>query len=169
MQQPHKINCVCTFCLGEAMNKELFMKEAIKLAEKAALVGEVPVGAVVVRDEEIIARASNRRIGSQKTAAHAEMIAIKMANKKLGTWILEDCDIYVTLEPCPMCAGAIMQARMRKVYFGAFDKKAGALGSVLNLYEHAGFNHYPEAEGAVLERECSELLTGFFKKLRNKE
>lgn len=142
------------------------MKEAIKLAKKAESLGEVPIGAVIVYDGKIIGRGYNKRKKTEKTAAHAEMIAINQANKHIGSWRLEDCDIYVTLEPCPMCSGAIFQARMRKIYYGADDPKAGALGSKYNLFDVDGLNHYCEYEGHILEDECSELLKSFFKNLR---
>ena len=151
------------------MEKEQFMLEAIKQARKAESQGEVPVGAVIVYDGKIIARGYNKRKKREETTSHAEIEAIKKANKVIGSWRLEDCDLYVTLEPCPMCAGAILQARMRKVYFGAYDPKAGALGSLFNLYEVKNLNHYPEVEGGLMEEECGRMLTGFFRNMRNKK
>ncbi len=151
------------------MEKEKYMKEAIKQAKAAAAKGEVPVGAVIVYEGKIIARGYNRRKKQEKTTSHAEIEAISKANKVIGSWRLEDCDMYVTLEPCPMCAGAILQARMRKVYFGAYDPKAGALGSLFNMYEIEDFNHYPEVEGGIMAEECGEMLTAFFRNMRNKK
>lgn len=142
------------------------MKKAIAEARKAALNNEVPVGAVIVRDGKIIARSGNKRVKNEVTASHCEMKVIEKANRKLGTWRLDDCDLYVTLEPCPMCAGTILQARIRRVYFGAYDPKAGAMGSLFNLFNVRGLNHYPEIQGGILEEECSELLSSFFKELR---
>ena len=155
--------------LGDVMNKEEYMKEAIKQARKAVEKGEVPVGAVIVHEDRIIARGYNKRKQQEKTISHAEIDAIAKANKVIGSWRLEECDMYVTLEPCPMCAGAIQQARMRKVYFGAYDPKAGALGSLFNLYEIKDFNHYPEVEGGILQDECGEMLTAFFSNMRKKK
>ena len=150
-------------------HKQKYMKEALKLAKKAEKEGEVPVGAVIVYDDKIIAKGYNRRKKEETTDSHAEMIAIKKANKKLGSWRLEDCDIYVTLEPCPMCAGTIIQARIANVYYGAKDVKAGAFGSVFDITQVEGLNHYPHVEGGILEEQCSNILTDFFKKLREKE
>lgn len=144
------------------------MREAIKQAKKAEQIDDVPVGAVIVLDGKIIARGYNKRTRNEQTADHAEMIAIRKACKKVGSWRLEDCTMYVTLEPCPMCAGAIFQSRIKRVVFGASDLKAGALGSKMDLFSIEGLNHYPEIEGGILEEECSQLLKQFFKKLRNK-
>ena len=144
------------------------MKEAIKQAKKAEQIDDVPVGAVIALDGKIIARGYNKRTRNEQTADHAEMIAIRKACKKVGSWRLEDCTMYVTLEPCPMCAGAIFQSRMKRVVYGARDLKAGALGSKMDLFSIEGLNHYPEIEGGILEEECSRLLKQFFKKLRNK-
>ena len=151
------------------MDKEKYMRAAIAQAKKAIEKGEVPVGAVIVYNGRIIARGYNKRKKQEKTMSHAEMDAIAKANKVIGSWRLEECDMYVTLEPCPMCAGAIQQARMRKVYFGAFDPKAGALGSLFNLYEIENFNHYSEVEGGILKEECGEMLTAFFQNMRKKK
>ena len=142
------------------------MKMAIREARKAAERQEVPVGAIIVYQDKVIARSGNVRIRNEKTASHCEMAVIEKANKKLGSWRLDDCELYVTLEPCPMCAGTILQARIRKVCFGAYDRKAGALGSVFNLFSVEGLNHYPEIQGGILEEECSSMLTEFFRQLR---
>lgn len=142
------------------------MKEAIKEAKKAWKIDEVPVGAVIVKDDMIIARAHNLKEKKQMVTSHAEVEAIHKAAKKLGTWHLEECDIYVTLEPCPMCASAIQQSRMQHVYFGAYDPKGGAIESLLHLYEIKGFNHYPYVTGGVLEEECAQLLKDYFKSKR---
>lgn len=141
------------------------MKEALNLAALAAENGEVPVGAVVVKDDEIVGRGYNRREGDKNALAHAEMIAIDEACRTLGGWRLWQCDLYVTLEPCPMCAGAIINSRIRKVYFGASDLKNGSLGSVINLVD-LPYNHKPEILSGILEEECSSLLSKFFKNLR---
>lgn len=142
-----------------------FMREAINQAASAAEQGEIPVGAVVVKNNRIISFGKNRRETDKSAIAHAEIEAIEAACKELGGWRLEDCDLYVTLEPCPMCAGAIINSRIRRVYFGAFDKKAGACGSVINLFE-GGFNHRPEVYSGIMENECSLLLKAFFNNLR---
>ena len=144
------------------------MRRAIAEARKAEKIDEVPVGAVIVYQEKIIARAYNKRVSSQLTASHAEMLAIQKANKVLNSWRLDDCDLYVTLEPCPMCAGAIHQSRIGRVFYGAPDPKAGFMGSKANIFEVKGLNHYPEITGGILEEECSMLLKDFFKKIRNK-
>ena len=145
------------------------MKRAIELAQIAASVGEVPVGAVVVKRNtgEIVGEGYNKRETDKSPLAHAEIEAIKNASEKLGGWRLLDCEIYVTLEPCPMCAGAIINSRIERVVFGAFDKKAGSCGSVGNLFE-LPYNHFPEIEGGIMEEECSQLLSEFFKELRNR-
>lgn len=145
---------------------ELFMLEAMKQAKKAKLIDEVPIGCVIVKDGCIIARGHNLREKKQISTAHAEIIAIEKACKKLKTWRLEDCDLYVTLEPCPMCSGAILQARIKRVIYGATDPKGGCIESCMNMYEIHGFNHYPEVNSGVLEEECSQLLKEFFKKKR---
>lgn len=145
------------------MNNEKWMKEAIKQAKKAAQKDEVPIGCVIVKDDQIIARAYNKREMKQCSTAHAEILAIEKACKKLGSWRLEDCDLYVTLEPCPMCSGAIIQSRIRNVIFGAYDPKGGCMGSNMNINDVRGFNHYPDIEGGILQDECSRLLKEFFK------
>ncbi|MDD6485020.1 MAG: tRNA adenosine(34) deaminase TadA [Clostridiales bacterium] len=148
---------------------EKFMKEAIKRAKKAADMGETPVGAIIVRDGKIIASGYNRRETKKNALLHAEITAIDRACKKLGGWRLIGCDMYVTLEPCPMCAGAIINSRIENLYFGAFDKKAGCAGSVKNLFEPGIFNHNVNVEGGILEEECRGLLTDFFRNLRRKK
>ncbi len=147
--------------------KEKFMKEALKQAEKAYKKLEVPVGAVIVKDNKIIARAYNQKETKNDTTNHAEIMAIKKASKKLGSWRLLDCEMYVTLEPCSMCAGAIIQSRIKKVYIGAMDEKTGACGSVLNLFEDYKFNHKVEVETGVLKDECEGILKKFFRELRD--
>ena len=146
-----------------------FMKEALKQARKAGKIGEVPIGCVIVQDGQIIARGYNRRNTDKTTLAHAELAAIKKASKAVGDWRLEDCTLYVTLEPCQMCAGAIVQARMKRVVAGAMNPKAGCAGSVLNLLQVERFNHQVEFEHGVLEEECSKVLQDFFKQLRKKK
>ena len=142
-----------------------FMKAALKLAKKAADLGEVPVGAVVVQNDKIIARGYNRREIDQNGLAHAELIAIQKACKKLHSWRLEDCTLYVTLEPCPMCAGAIVNTRIKRVVIGAKDPKGGAMGGVCNLLDYP-WNHHPIVDEGILEEECSKVLKDFFKDLR---
>lgn len=146
--------------------KEYFMKEALKEAEKAYKKLEVPVGAIIVKDEKIIARAYNQKESKTDTTKHAEILAIQKASKKLKSWRLIDCEMYVTLEPCTMCAGAIINSRIKKVYIGAMDEKTGAVGSVLNLFEDYKFNHKPEVEKGILKEDCESLLKQFFKELR---
>jgi len=149
--------------------EEKFMKEALKEARKAYNKEEVPVGAVIVKDGEIIARAHNLKESKKDTTNHAEILVIQKASKKLGAWRLEDCDMYVTLEPCSMCAGALIQSRIRKVYIGTMDYKTGACGSILNLFEDFTFNHKVEFETGVLKQECEKILQDFFKQLRVKK
>ena len=146
--------------------EEKFMKEALKEAQKAYNKLEVPVGAVIVKDGKIIARAYNQKEEKHDTTNHAEILAIKKASKKIESWRLTDCDMYVTLEPCSMCAGALIQARIRKVYIGANDEKTGACGTVLNLLEDYDFNHKVEVQRNVLKEECENILKKFFKELR---
>jgi tRNA(adenine34) deaminase len=148
---------------------EKYMKEAIKQAKKAYALGEVPIGCVIVYENRIIARGYNRRTVDKNTLAHAEILAIRKACKKMEDWRLEDCTMYVTLEPCPMCSGAIVQARMKRVVMGCMNPKAGFAGSVLNLFEMDGLNHQVERTIGVLEEECSEMMKGFFKELREKK
>ncbi|MDE5965152.1 MAG: tRNA adenosine(34) deaminase TadA [Eubacterium sp.] len=149
------------------MNNE-FMKRAIELARLSALEGEVPVGAVVVKDDEIVGEGRNRRELGKNALYHAELEAIDNACKKLGGWRLWQCDLYVTLEPCPMCAGAIINSRMKKVYYGAKDLKAGSFGSIVN-FNDIPYNHKPEIIDGIMAEECSALLTDFFKKLREQK
>lgn len=145
---------------------EKYMKEAIKQAKKGKLLGEVPIGCVIVYKDEIIGRGYNRRNTDKSTLAHAEITAIKKASKKMADWRLEGCTLYVTLEPCQMCSGAIVQARIPKVVMGCRNPKAGCGGSVLNILQEPKFNHQVEITEGVLEKECSALLTDFFKELR---
>ncbi len=147
---------------------EIFMRQAILLAQEAAAEGEVPVGAVVVKDGRVVGTGRNRRETGKNALCHAELEAIDQACKTLGGWRLWQCELFVTLEPCPMCAGAIINARIPRVVFGARDKKAGSCGSVVNLFE-LPYNHQPELVSGVLEEECAKLLTDFFQKLRNKK
>lgn len=149
--------------------EEKYMKAALKEARKAYALEEVPIGCVIVRDDKIIARGYNRRNTEGNTLAHAELAAIRKASKKTGDWRLEDCTMYVTLEPCQMCAGAIVQSRMKKVVIGSMNPKAGCAGSILNLLQMAEFNHQVEIEKDVLREECSAMLSGFFRELREKK
>ena len=144
---------------------EIFMREALALAREAAAAGEVPVGCVIVREGEIIGRGRNRREEKQSTLSHAETEAIREANRFLDSWRLEDCALYVTLEPCPMCAGAILNARIPKVFYGARDSAMGACGGVLNLFME-DFPHRPALVGGILAEECREVLADFFRTLR---
>ena len=148
------------------MNKEDYMKIALKEAEKAYNELEVPVGAIIVKEGKIIARAYNEKEKKHDTTKHAEILAIQKASKKLKSWRLNDCDMYVTLEPCSMCAGALIQSRIRKVYIGTMDEKTGSCGSVLNLLEDYKFNHKVEIENNVCKEECEKILKDFFKNLR---
>ncbi len=148
---------------------EKYMKAAMKQAKKAYQLDEVPIGCVIVQNEKIIARGYNRRNTDKNTLAHAELSAIRKASKKTGDWRLEDCTMYVTLEPCQMCAGAIVQSRLKKVVIATMNPKAGCAGSVLNLLQMAQFNHQVEIEQGVLETECSEMLSSFFRQLREKK
>ena len=143
-----------------------FMKAAVKQAEKAESIGEVPIGCVIVREGKIVARGYNRRMTDKSTLAHAEITAIRKACRKAGDWRLEDCTLYVTLEPCPMCAGAIVQARIPRVVFAARNPKAGCAGSVLDLLHVDGFNHQVETEAGIMGEECSEMMSAFFRRLR---
>ena len=144
---------------------EEYMAQALTLAREAAAAGEVPVGCVIVRDGQVVGRGRNRREERQRTSSHAEMEAIAQANEVLGTWRLEDCALYVTLEPCPMCAGAILNARIPRVYYGARDRAMGACGGVLNLFME-DFPNRPALVGGVLEAACREVLEAFFRDLR---
>ena len=146
-------------------SKERFMREALKQAQKAYQKGEIPVGAVIVKDDKIIARAYNEKEEKQDATKHAEITAIKKASKKLGTWRLNDCEMFVTLEPCCMCAGALIQSRIKKVYIGAMDDKAGACGSIINLFRYE-FNHKVEVDTGMLQPKCEKILKDFFIELR---
>ena len=149
------------------MEQEYFMQQALALAQEAAVHGEVPVGCVIVRNGEIVGRGRNQREEKQAAVSHAEMEAIAQANAALGSWRLDECDLYVTLEPCPMCAGAILNARVSRVYFGARDREMGACGGVMNLFME-DFPHPPALVGGVLEEECARVLQDFFRGLRKK-
>lgn len=148
---------------------ERFMKEAIRQARKAYAIGEVPIGCVIVYEGRVIARGYNRRTIDKNTLAHAELLAIRKASRKLDDWRLEDCTMYVTLEPCQMCSGAIIQARIPKVVVGCMNPKAGCAGSILNLLDVPQFNHQAELVTGVLEEECSQMMKDFFKELREKK
>lgn len=143
------------------------MKEALKEAKKAYAIKEIPVGCVIVKDGKVISRGYNKRETLQDVTLHAEIIAIKKACKKLGSWRLEDCDMYVTLEPCPMCSGAIIQSRIKNLYIGAYDPKTGAAGSVLDLFNYS-FNHKVNVYKEILIEDCSMIIKDFFKQLRKK-
>lgn len=149
--------------------EEKYMKEAVKQAKKAAAIGDVPIGCVIVSDDKIIARAYNQRNKKKTTLAHAELLAIQKASKKIGDWRLEGCTMYITLEPCQMCAGAIVQARIPKVVIGAMNPKAGCAGSVLNILQVEAFNHQVEIETGILGEECSQMMSEFFRELRKKK
>jgi len=146
---------------------EKFMKQAIKQAKKAYAIGEVPIGCVIVHDGKVIGRGYNRRTIDKNTLAHAEIQAIRKACKKMNDWRLEECTMYVTLEPCQMCSGAIVQSRMTKVVIGCMNPKAGCAGSILNLLQMEEFNHQVELEIGVLGEECSQMMKSFFKELRD--
>lgn len=148
---------------------EQFMQEAISEALKAEQIGEVPIGAIIVVDDQIVSRAHNLRESEQRSIAHAELLAIDEACKATGSWRLEDAVLYVTLEPCPMCAGAIVLSRLKKVVFGAYDPKGGCAGTLMNLLDDERFNHQSEVIGGVLENECGELLSQFFRNLRQRK
>lgn len=147
---------------------EIFMSEALELAREAGRLGEVPVGCVIVRDGVAVGRGFNRRESARNALAHAEIIAVDQACRALGGWRLTECDVYVTLEPCAMCAGALINARVKKIYFGAHDPKFGACGSVINLLEQP-FNHKPLYTGGILAQDSRELMRGFFARLRENE
>ena len=148
---------------------EKYMRAALREAKKAYALGEVPIGCVLVADGRIIARGYNRRKTDHNTLSHAELTAIRKAGKKTGDWRLEQCTMYVTLEPCQMCAGAIVQARIPKVYIGTMNPKAGCAGSLLNLLQFPAFNHQVDIESGILQEECAALLSGFFKEMRQKK
>jgi tRNA(adenine34) deaminase len=148
---------------------EFFMREAIKEAKKAEALNEVPIGAVIVFNGEIISRAHNLREMEQSAVAHAELLAIDQACHELGTWRLEDTTLYVTLEPCPMCSGAIMLSRVKRVVYGAVDPKGGCAGTLMNLLQESRFNHQSEITAGVLAEECGQMLTQFFQQLRKRK
>lgn len=148
--------------------QQKFMTAAINEALKAEGKEEVPVGAVIVLDGKIISKAHNQRNAKKDGTAHAEILAIKKAGKKLGRWNLTDCEMYVTLEPCAMCAGAAVNSRIKKIYYGAYDKRFGCCGSLMNVTD-SGLNHHVETVGGVMEEQCANILSAFFKKLRERE
>ena len=166
-------------CYGDATKQKMeevnmttdekWMRQAIKQAKKAEKLEEVPIGCVIVHNDKIIARGYNRRNTDHTSLAHAEMMAIKKACKKIGDWRLEECTLYVTLEPCQMCAGAIVQSRVKRVVIGAMNKKAGCAGSIFNLLEEDRFNHKAEVTRRILEDECAEMMSEFFRGLRAKK
>ena len=147
---------------------EKYMKEAIRQARKAYAIGEVPIGCVIVYKDKIIGRGYNRRMADKNTLSHAELIAIRKASRKMDDWRLEECTMYVTLEPCQMCSGAIVQSRMSRVVVGCMNPKAGCAGSILNLLQMTEFNHQAELTTGVLEEECSQMMRDFFKELRSR-
>ena len=153
----------------EMASEEKYMREAVRQEKKAAALNEVPIGCVIVHEGKIIGRGYNRRMTDHSVLAHAEIIAIKKACRKMGDWRLEDCTIYITLEPCPMCAGAIVQARIPRAVIGCMNPKAGCAGSVLNLLQEDGFNHQVEIEVGMMGEECSQMLKDFFRSLRKKK
>lgn len=146
--------------------EEKFMKAAIKEGKKAYQIGEVPIGCVIVKDNKIIARGYNKRNTRKSSLHHAELIAIGKACKVLNDWRLEDCEIYVTIEPCPMCAGAIIQSRLKRLYYGALNRKAGSVDSIVRLLDIDQYNHQVESVAGILEEECSQLMKDFFRELR---
>ena len=148
---------------------EKYMKEAMRQAKKAWALEEVPIGCVIVYEDKIIARGYNRRNTDKNTLSHAELNAIRKASRKVGDWRLEGCTMYITLEPCQMCAGAIVQARIPRVVIGSMNPKAGCAGSVLNILEMEGFNHQVQVTRGVLKEECSQMLSAFFQELREKK
>ncbi|ACB59504.1 CMP/dCMP deaminase zinc-binding [Exiguobacterium sibiricum 255-15] len=148
---------------------EHYMRLAIEEAKKAKAIGEVPIGCVIVKGDEVIATGYNHRETNHQATAHAELLAIEEACNKLANWRLEGCELYVTLEPCPMCAGAIMLSRIEHVIFGAVDPKGGCCGTLMNLVQDERFNHVSQLTGGVLEQECGEMLTSFFRELRAKK
>ena len=150
----------------EKNTEEYYMREALKEAKKALKINEVPIGCVIVYKGEIIGRGYNRRMTDKTALAHAEITAIKKACRKVGDWRLDDTDIYITLEPCQMCAGALVQSRIDEVFIGCMNPKAGCAGSVLNLLQVEGFNHQVKITRGILEAECSEMLSDFFRRLR---
>ncbi len=165
-----EISCLFDTKYKCANNEEYYMLKAIKEAKKAEKKGDVPIGAIIVYKNKIISKAHNLRQKTLDATAHAEILAIKKACKKLKTWHLTECDLYVTVEPCPMCSGAIINARINRVIFGAFDKKAGCCGSLYNLPKDERFNHRPkEIIGGILQNQCGQIVTNFFKEIREKK
>ncbi len=148
--------------------EEKYMKEAIRQAKKAYAIGEVPIGCVIVYQDNIVGRGYNRRMTDKNTLSHAELNAIRKASKVMGDWRLDDCEMFVTLEPCQMCSGAIVQSRIRKVYIGSMNPKAGCAGSIMNLLQVPEFNHQVELERGIMEDTCSQMLKQFFRELREK-
>ena len=165
----HLINATLGEGAGSLVADEQYIRNALDLAREAVKRNEVPIGAVVVRDGSIIAAASNRTVRDQDPTGHAELLAIREASSKLERWRLDDCTLYVTLEPCAMCAGAIVLSRMKRVVFGAWDDKAGMAGSVGDLLRHPRLNHRPEVRAGVLAAECAALLEEFFRRQRVEE
>ncbi len=161
-----KLELQSELSLEQQKKDKKYMRQALAQAKKAAALMEVPIGCVIVYEDKVIARGYNRRNTDKNTISHAEMNAIRKASKKLGDWRLEGCTMYITLEPCQMCAGAIVQARVTRVVIGSMNPKAGCCGSILNLLEMEQFNHQVDITRGVLEEECSQMLTGFFKELR---
>lgn len=162
-------NYIARWSTKSMTQDEKYMKAAITQAKKAAALDEVPIGCVIVQDGRIIARGYNRRNTDKNTLAHAELAAIRKASKKTGDWRLEDCTMYVTLEPCQMCAGAIVQSRLKRVVIATMNPKAGCAGSILNLLQMEAFNHQVEITRGVREEECARMLSDFFRKLRQKK
>ena len=162
-------NYIARWSTKSMTQDEKYMKAAITQAKKAAALDEVPIGCVIVKDGKIIARGYNRRNTDKNTLAHAELAAIRKASKKTGDWRLEDCTMYVTLEPCQMCAGAIVQSRLKRVVIATMNPKAGCAGSILNLLQMEAFNHQVEITRGVREEECATMLSDFFRKLRQKK
>ncbi|HLQ72917.1 MAG TPA: tRNA adenosine(34) deaminase TadA [Bacillota bacterium] len=151
------------------MMDETFMQLAIEQAQRAEAIDEVPIGAVIVQNGEVIATGYNQREQDQSALAHAELIAIRRANDYLNSWRLEDCTLYVTLEPCPMCAGAIVQSRVKRVVFGAYDPKSGCASTLMNLLDEPSFNHHVQLTSGIREEQCKQLLQNFFKQLRQRK
>lgn len=147
-------------------DKNKFMQLALKEARKAALINEVPVGAVIVKDGKVIARGYNVKEKKKNSIYHAEIVALEKACKKVGDWRLNDCDIFVTMEPCPMCAGALINARIGNIFFGAYDERAGCCGTLYDLPSDSRFNHRPNVEGGILQEECAQVLVDYFKQKR---
>lgn len=168
-REEHMAEKTMDLCTEQIKTDEKYMREAIRQAKKAWKLDETPIGCVIVHEGRIIGRGYNRRNTDKSPLAHAEISAIRKASKKIGDWRLEECTLYVTLEPCQMCAGAIIQSRIPRVVVGCMNPKAGCAGSVLNLLDVKAFNHQAELTTGVLEEECSALMTGFFKELREKK